>query len=167
MPARRCLQADAPSAASPTAHGVSVCSMVHVLKDVRKPCTVALSARPALRSTLVRVMSLSIRPGRSGDGKHSPEPSSSSRASINTSRAWALRGTRCSMPAFMREPGIVQVAPSMSISSQVAPLASPDRAAVSTKNFRQCFEAGDVWDASTVLETPIPRPDREAHGDAP
>ena len=48
------------------------------------------------------------------------------------------------------EPGIVQVAPSRSISSQVAPLASPERAAVRIRNFRQRFEASDVWVASTV-----------------
>ena len=45
----------------------------------------------------------------------------------------------------------VLAALSRSISSQVAPLASPERAAVKTRNLRQSFEASDVWDASTVL----------------
>ena len=35
----------------------------------------------------------------------------------------------------------------------MAPLASPDRAAVRTRNFRQCFEAGDVWDTVDGLES--------------
>ena len=44
-------------AASETAQGVSVCSNVQFLKPLRNPCTVARSARPTKRSTLVRVMS--------------------------------------------------------------------------------------------------------------
>ena len=47
--------------------------------------------------------------------------------------------------------GIVHVASSRPISSHVAPLASPERAAVRTRNLRQRFATSDVWDASTVL----------------
>jgi hypothetical protein len=41
---------------------------------------------------------------------------------------------RCSRPPFMREAGIVQTARSRSISSQVAPRTSPERAPVKIAN---------------------------------
>ena len=49
------------------------------------------------------------------------------------------RGTRCSLRIFIRAAGIVQRAFSKSISSQVAPGTSPDRAAVSARNLNASF----------------------------
>jgi hypothetical protein len=53
-----------------------------------------------------------------------------------TARAAVESGTRCSRPAFIRAAGIVQVQPSLDISSHVAPITSLVRAAVSIKNSR-------------------------------
>ena len=111
--------------------------MHHVLNVVLKPWTVARSARPRPRNNFVRVISDIGRPGLSADGKTRSLPSRMYSARPSTSRACALSGTRCSAPDFMRSPGIVHVAACRSISAHVAPLASPDRAAVRTTNWKQ------------------------------
>ena len=54
------------------------------------------------------------------------------------------------MPAFIRSDGIHHTWPWRSISSQVAPLASPDRAAVITRNRKHNLAGVEAWDASTV-----------------
>ena len=103
------------------------------------------SWRPATLSTLVSVMSESASPCLSGDGKTRPLPSSKARARGDV----GLTAQRYSMlaPAFMRSPGIVHVADSR---SHVAALASPERAAVRTRNRRHSLDAGLAFDASTV-----------------
>ena len=75
----------------------------------------------------------------SGDGKTSPLPSSNPRARPSTATAASDSGTRCSRPPFIRSPGIRHSFASKSTSAQVAPRASPDRAAVSTRKRRQRF----------------------------
>ena len=55
---------------------------------------------------------------------------SSTQTSPSRANAALESGTRCSLPAFMRLAGIVQAFASRSISDQVAPRVSPDRAAV-------------------------------------
>ena len=55
----------------------------------------------------------------------------------------------------MRDPCILHVLASKSISSQVAPLASPERAAVNTRNRRQSLDDKDAPDASTVLSAAL------------
>ena len=55
-------------------------------------------------------------------------------------RLLVQRGMRCSRFPFMRSAGTVHVAPSRSISSQVALRTSPERAAVSTRNSNANFD---------------------------
>ena len=68
------------------------------------------------------------------EGKTSPSPRPSSRASASTSSALSESGTLCSRLDFMRAAGTVHVRASRSISSHRAPRTSPERAAVSTRN---------------------------------
>ena len=109
--------------------------------------------RKAVRAEYLRHRHVAQHPA-GAQRRREAEPRTHLQAAVPASMSQAprsLSGTRCSMPAFMREPGIVHVAPSRSISSHVAPLASPERAAVNTRNLRHCFAACEVWDASTVL----------------
>ena len=73
-------------------------------------------------------------------GKISPELSDNSAASPSTSRARLDNGTRCSRFAFMRSAGSVHVAPSRSISSQVALRTSAERAADRMRNSSASFD---------------------------
>jgi hypothetical protein len=52
-----------------------------------------------------------------------------------------LSGTECALPAFILPAGIVHVAASRSISSHVAPMTSPERAAVRMARASACAAA--------------------------
>ena len=82
-------------------------SAAHTRKEERKPCTVARSCSPTRFSTSVSVFSLRGAPGRSGDGKTHPDPSSMLLARSSTSIVALLRGTLCGRCIFIREVGIV------------------------------------------------------------
>ena len=97
-----------------------------------------------------RIMADSGEPIFSGDGNTRLLSSRKTDASRRRSRACLLRGTRCSMPAFIRWDGIRHSWPWRSISSQVAPRASPERAAVSTRNRKHNLAATEAWDDSTA-----------------
>ena len=73
-------------------------------------------------------------------GNTSPDPSFSSTAAASTSSARFDSGTRCSRFAFMRSASTVHVAPSRSISSQLALRTSPERDAVSIRNSSASFD---------------------------
>ena len=128
--------------------GFGTFHIAHVLNEVLKPWTVAVSARPLSRRSLVKVMSLSGLPDFIGDGNISPLLSSRAFALRRAPRAASDNGTRCSTPAFMRDAGMVHVRASRSISSHRAPRASPDRAVVSTSTRKHSLEARDAVDAS-------------------
>jgi hypothetical protein len=86
--------------------------------------------------TAARVMSERGLPGRLLGKTSAPGSSEplNGRAWAMTFRASALRGTRCWRPAFILVPASVQTFASRSNSPQVAPLTSPDLAAVRTAN---------------------------------
>ena len=80
-----------------------------------------------------------------------PDPSRRTRACSSNSSAASDRGTRCSTPAFMREPGMRHSRHrGLVYFVHVAPRASPDRAAVNTRNRRHNLLARDALEASTV-----------------
>ena len=108
------------------------------------------SASPVVRITLVRDMSDRGRAGERGEGNTRPCPPLNGRACSSTVIAASLSGTRCGLPAFMRSPGIVHVFASVSISFQVAPRASPLRAAQRIRKRKQSLDASDAPEASTV-----------------
>ena len=111
-------------------------------KELRNPWTVP----PSLCRRILRVSTERASCVFRKDGKTSTLPRPSSRASSGTSNARGDNGTRCALPVFIRWPGIVQVSPS--ISDHVAPLASPDRTAVSAMN--STHRAGIVPSRSRV-----------------
>ena len=115
----------------------------------RNPCTVARSARPTVRRIFVSVMSESGRPP-TGEWNTSPDSPRRGAASSSAAIAASLSGTRCSTPPFIRSAGIVHRQASRSISSHVAPLASPDLAAVSTRNSKHAFAATPALDAAMI-----------------
>ena len=94
-------------------------------------------------------------PERCGDGNTNPDPSSSGLTSRSSATASTDSGTRCIFSDFMRSAGIVQVAASKSISSQVAPRASPDRQAVSTTNRKQAFAVSDARPLSMAFSAAV------------
>ncbi len=67
------------------------------------------------------------------DGKISPRPPVCLCASSKTDTAAPLRGTRWGRPVLVRSAGIDHTSWPMLISSQVAFLTSPERAAVKTR----------------------------------
>lgn len=133
-----------------TACGALVCSAAQSRNALRKPWTVARSARPVFRSTCVKVMSDIGWPCFTDDGNIRPLPSDRGRARSSTSCAASLSGTRCSVPLFMRSPGMRHSHVPVSSSFHVAPRASPDRAAVSTRKRRHSLLARDALEASTT-----------------
>ena len=80
-------------------------------------------------------------PGLAGDGNTRPDSSRKAAASLSRSTTCTLIGTRCSTLAFIRSDDIRHTSSLRSISSQVAPLASPDRAAVRTRNVKHNLTA--------------------------
>ncbi len=76
-------------------------------------------------------MSESCPPRAAGNTSGLP---SSRGSACNSATARADRGTRCSLPIFMRTPGIIQSALSRSNSSQRAPRTSCERVAVRAAN---------------------------------
>ena len=123
------------NAISATSAGKFVRSATQSRNDERKPCTVR-SPRPMRRSTAI------IAVFDSGFPRFAPWNTKPSPAfpfdfiSSRITRTGLGRGTRCSLPAFMRWPGTTQTFSASLISSQVAPIASPVRAAVSIVNSR-------------------------------
>ena len=134
-------------AASAISRGTLAHSPHQSRKDDRKPCTVALI--PRFLSSLVNVMSDSGLPRRLLENT-SPESSRSRRASRTIANARSVNGTRCSRPAFIRDPGIVHMRASASISSIVAPRTSPERAAVRTRNSKASLVAMNAPEARTA-----------------
>ena len=97
-------------------------------------------------------------PGRSASGQAAEETGSKvrNRPQVDVPASTRRRPGHSGVPDAQRLPSCEgRVSSTLHfgrlISSQLAPLASPERAAVRTRNFRQCFEASDVKDASTVL----------------
>ena len=100
--------------------------------------------------TFVSLISLMGRPGRAGEGKIRSDSSRSERTRSSTASAASLSGTRCSIPAFIRKPGLRHSLASEWTSSHFASRASPERHAVSTTNRRQAFADGEALEASMV-----------------
>ena len=85
-----------------------------------------------------------------GEGNTRPDSSRRTRASLSTSIAWLLSGTRCSWPPFILAAGMAHVPPSRATSSHTAPLASPLLAAVSTRNQKHSSTDNDAGNSSTI-----------------
>jgi hypothetical protein len=96
-------------------------------KQLRIPCTVPPT--PISRNSFHILMPAIF-------GPRSPGKTNPARFGIDSKIAIAgsLNGMRCSRPAFMRPAGIVQTSAAGSISSQTAPITSPDLAAVKIVN---------------------------------
>ena len=125
-------------------------SMLQVLKVERKPCTVAVVARPVSRRIFVRLMSESGLEGLTGDGKMRFEGLRYVWASLRVSTACWLRGIRCSRFIFMRWAGIVHVSVSKLISFHVASLVSPERVAVRISRRRASLVMGEAGESVMV-----------------
>ncbi len=138
------------NATSATACGTLVCSLAQVLNDVWKPCGTA--SMPAVRGAFVRVM-LDSSPPRT-DGNTRSEPSRSGRIRSSADRAASDRGTRCSMPDFMRFAG-VSIDPAdidFSTSSEAGSL-TEDRGVTGSGLFASLYGVG-----VTTRSTPASRP---------
>ena len=84
-------------------------------------------------------------------GNSKSDPSLSGRTCSRIASARGHKGTRWGLLAFMRSPGIVQVASSKEISDHFPNLTSPEREAVNTRNSKANLAASDVFATRTFL----------------
>lgn len=139
--------------ADKVARGAFVRSSARVRNAARQPCGTACV--PISRGSLDSVESVSGRPRRV-PGKTRSEPVlRMASASASMAGAASDSGTPCACSVFMRWPGMRHSRVFMSISSHVARLASPPRAAVGTGNRKHGFAARVAADPSTAASTAV------------